>query len=145
MRRAACARSSPRGARRRGLEFGGRGCRTIYRRHVVLGSEHVDGSLAKADDLSWPLQQPATEYCRDEIWNRPDLDRRSRSILHLGMISAPNRPTRTPVPHPRRHYHLLSKDELRKIFLQVAVYCGMPAAIESFRLAREVFEEIRLE
>ena len=119
--------------------------RGLATRRAVLGPEYVDGSLAKADDFSWPLQQMATEYCWDEIWNRPGLDRRSRSILNLGMISALNRPHELKLHIRGALNNGLTKDELREIFLQVGVYCGLPAAIESFRLAREVFAEMGLE
>lgn len=119
--------------------------RGLATRRAVLGSDYVEGSLAKADDFSWPLQQLTTEYCWDEIWNRPGLDRRSRSILNLGMISALNRPHELKLHIRGAINNGLTKDELREIFLQVGVYCGIPAAIESFRLAREVFAEMGLE
>lgn len=119
--------------------------RGLETRRAVLGSEYVDGSLAKADDFSWPLQQLTTEYCWDEIWNRPGLDRKSRSILNLGMISALNRPHELKLHIRGAINNGLTKVELQEIFLQVGVYCGIPAAIESFRLAREVFKEMGLE
>ncbi|MGO4831961.1 carboxymuconolactone decarboxylase family protein, partial [Rhizobiaceae sp. 2RAB30] len=66
--------------------------RGLKTRRAVLGSDYVDRSLEQADEFSWSMQQLTTEWCWDEIWNRPGLDRRSRSILNLGMIAALNRP-----------------------------------------------------
>ena len=119
--------------------------RGLETRRAVLGPEYVDNSVAQADDFTWPLQVLATEFCWDEIWNRPGLDRRSRSILNLGMISALNRPHELRLHIRGAINNGLTKEELREIFLQVAVYCGMPAALDSFRVAREVFKEMGLE
>ncbi|WP_429819320.1 carboxymuconolactone decarboxylase family protein [Ensifer sp. B1-9] len=111
-------------------------------RREVMGDAYVDAALGKATDFTWPMQQLVTEYCWDTIWNRPGLDRRSRSILNLGMISVLNR------PHELRGHvrgainNGLSKDEIQEIFLQVAIYVGVPAAIDSFRHAQEVFNEM---
>ncbi len=111
-------------------------------RTEVLGSKYVDRSLANADDFSWPIQQLSTEYCWDEIWNRPGLDRRSRSILNLGMIAALNRPHELKIHIRGAIQNGLSKEEIREILLQIACYCGIPAGIDSFRLAREAFSEM---
>jgi len=114
-------------------------------RRAVLGSEYVDRSLEQADDFNWDLQRLATEYCWDEIWNRPGIDRRTRSVLNLGMISALNRPHELKIHIRGAINNGLTKDELKEIFLQVAVYCGMPAALDSFRIAREVFKEMGID
>ncbi len=113
-------------------------------RQAVLGNEYVARSLGAADDFNWPVQKLATEYCWDEIWNRPDLDRRSRSILNLGMIAALNRPHELKVHIRGALNNGLTQAELREVFLQIAVYCGMPAGFDSFRLAKEVFTEMGL-
>jgi 4-carboxymuconolactone decarboxylase len=114
-------------------------------RTAVLGSEYVEKSLASADDFSWSMQQLSTEYCWDEIWNRPGLDRRSRSILNLGMIAALNRPHELKLHIRGAIQNGLTKDELKEIFLQVACYCGIPAGIDSFRLAREAFKDMGID
>lgn len=114
-------------------------------RTAVLGSEYVEKSLASADDFSWSMQQLSTEYCWDEIWNRPGLDRRSRSILNLGMIAALNRPHELKLHIRGAIQNGLTKDELKEIFLQIACYCGIPAGIDSFRLAREAFKEMGID
>lgn len=117
----------------------GRGLKT---RREVLGGAYVDASINKATDFNWPMQELVTEYCWDEIWNRPGLDRKSRSILNLGMISALNRPHELKLHVRGAINNGLSKDQIREIFMQVSIYCGVPAAIDSFRLAQEVFEEM---
>jgi 4-carboxymuconolactone decarboxylase len=119
--------------------------RGLVTRRAVLGSDYVDGSIDKADAYGWPLQQLTTEWCWDEIWNRPGLDRRSRSILNLGMISALNRPHELKLHVRGAINNGLTKDEIREITLQVAVYCGMPAALDSLRIAREVMKEMGLD
>jgi 4-carboxymuconolactone decarboxylase len=116
--------------------------RGLATRRAVLGDAYVDNSLNSATDFNWPLQQLTTEYCWDEIWNRPGLDRRSRSILNLGMIAALNRPHELKIHIRGALNNGITKEELREIFLQISVYCGMPAGIDSFRLAKEVFKEM---
>jgi 4-carboxymuconolactone decarboxylase len=119
--------------------------RGLATRRAVLGPEYVDGSLAKADAFSWPMQKLTTEFCWDEIWNRPGLDHRSRSILNLGMISALNRPHEFKIHIRGAITNGLTKNEIREICLQVAVYCGMPAGLDSFRLARDVLKEMGID
>jgi len=119
--------------------------RGLKTRRAVLGADYVDRSLEQADDFNWSMQQLTTEWCWDEIWNRPGLDRRSRSILNLGMIAALNRPHELKL-HVRGAFNNgLTKDELKEIFLQIGVYCGVPAALDSFRIAKEVFKELGID
>ncbi len=114
-------------------------------RKEVLGDDHVNRSMESANEFSWPIQKLATEYCWDEIWNRPGLDRRSRSILNLGMISALNRPHELKLHVRGAINNGVTKAELQEIFLQVAIYCGLPASIDSFRTAKEVLKEMDLD
>ncbi|MBY6122803.1 carboxymuconolactone decarboxylase family protein [Mameliella alba] len=116
--------------------------RGLKTRREVLGDTYVDASLDKATDFSWPMQQLVTEYCWDEIWNRPGLSRRDRSILNLGMISALNRQHELRTHVRGALNNGLTKEEITEIFLQVAIYCGVPAAIDSFRSAQQVLDEI---
>ncbi|KJC61269.1 4-carboxymuconolactone decarboxylase [Bradyrhizobium sp. LTSPM299] len=118
--------------------------RGLKTRRAVLGDAYVERSLEAADDFNWPAQKLTTEYCWDEIWNRPDLDKRSRSLLNLGMIAALNRPHELKIHIRGALNNGLAKAELREVFLQIAVYCGMPAGLDSFRLAKEVFKEMGL-
>ncbi len=111
-------------------------------RRRVLGDAYVDRSLNAADDFNWPMQKLATEFCWDEIWNRPGLDHRSRSLVNLGMIAALNRPHELKIHVRGALNNGISRSELREVLLQIAVYCGVPAGIDSFRMAKEVFDEL---
>ncbi|HEX5464506.1 MAG TPA: 4-carboxymuconolactone decarboxylase [Burkholderiales bacterium] len=111
-------------------------------RREVLGAEHVDTSLKNADDFNRPMQEFVTEYCWGEIWNRPGLDRRTRSFINLAMLTALNRPHELRLHVRGALNNGISKDEIREVFMQAAIYCGVPASIGSFRVAREVFAEL---
>jgi 4-carboxymuconolactone decarboxylase len=111
-------------------------------RREVLGAEYVDTSLKNADDFNRPMQEFVTEYCWGEIWNRPGLDRRTRSFINLAMLTALNRPHELRVHVRGTLNNGLSKDEIREVLMQTAIYCGVPASIDSFRVAREVFAEL---
>ena len=111
-------------------------------RKEVLGAEHVERSMASADDFTMPLQELVTEYCWGAVWGRETLDRKTRSFINLAMISALNRPHELKLHVRGALNNGLTKDEIREVLLQVAIYCGVPAAIDSFRAAREIFDEI---
>ena len=111
-------------------------------RREVLGAEHVDKAIGSADDFSRPLQELITQYCWGEIWGRPGLDRRTRSMINLAMISALNRPHEVKAHVKGALNNGLTKDDIKEVFLQVAIYCGVPAAVDSFRSAQEVFKEL---
>jgi len=113
-------------------------------RREVLGAEYVDQAIRNADDFNLPLQELVTEYCWNEIWNRPGLDRKTRSIVNLAMLTALNRPHELKLHVKGAINNGLSKDEIAEIFLQSAIYCGVPAAIDSFRTAKDVFKEMDL-
>lgn len=111
-------------------------------RREVLGAEYVDNSIRNADEFNRPMQELVTEYCWNEIWNRPGLDRKTRSIVNLAMLTALNRPHELKLHVKGAINNGLSKNEISEIFLQTAIYCGVPAAIDSFRTAKEVFKEM---
>jgi 4-carboxymuconolactone decarboxylase len=111
-------------------------------RRAVLGSEYVDKSIAAADDFTRPLQEIVTQYCWGEVWGRPNLERKTRSLLNLAMLSALNRPHEVQLHVRGALNNGVTKDEIREVFLQVAIYCGVPAAMDSFRIAKEVFKEM---
>jgi 4-carboxymuconolactone decarboxylase len=113
-------------------------------RRAVLGAEHVDKSLAAAaaDDFTRPMQELTTQYCWGEVWGRPGLERKTRSLLNLAMLSALNRPHEIKLHVRGALNNGVTKDEIREVFLQVAIYCGVPAAMDSFRVAKEVFKEM---
>jgi len=114
-------------------------------RREVNGDEVVDNILANTDDFSLPMQELVTEYCWGKIWGRPGLDRRSRSILNIGMLAALDRPDAL-AGHIRGGIENgLTQDEIRECLLQIACYAGMPAGLASFAVARRVFEEMNAE
>jgi len=88
------------------------------------------------------MQELATEYCWGYVWGREGLPRKTRSMLNLAMISALNRPHELKMHIAGALRNGLTREEIREIFLQVAIYCGVPAGVDSFRVAREVFAEI---
>ena len=110
-------------------------------RRAVLGSEHVDRSLAEADEFTRPLQELITEYCWGAIWTRPGLPRKTRSLINIAMITALNRPHEVKLHLRAALRNECTKEEIMEVLLQAAIYCGVPAAVDSFRIAREVFKE----
>lgn len=111
-------------------------------RREVLGADYVDRAMAAADEFSRPMQELSTEFCWGHVWSRPGLTRRERSLLNLGMISALNRPHELKLHVRAALNNGLTREAIREALLQVAVYCGIPAGMDSFRLASEVFSEL---
>ncbi len=116
--------------------------RGLQIRREVLGAAYVDKALATADDFGKPLQDLVTEYCWGAVWGREELPKKTRSMLNLAMISALNRPHELKAHIKGALTNGVTKDEIREIFLQVAIYVGVPAAVDSFRIAREAFAEV---
>jgi 4-carboxymuconolactone decarboxylase len=114
-------------------------------RKQVLGADYVERSMAGADEFSRPMQELSTEYCWGYVWTRPGLALRDRSLINLGMISALNRPHELKLHVKAALNNGVTRDEIREVLLQVAVYCGVPAGIDSVRIAREAFAEIEQE
>jgi len=110
------------------------------RRHV-LGDEYVDRALAQADAFCQPLQELVTEYCWGTVWARSDLALAERSLINLAMISALNRPHELKIHVKGALRNGVSREKIREVLLQVAIYCGVPAAVDSFRVAREAIAE----
>ena len=111
-------------------------------RRAVVGAEYVDKSLASADSFNRPMQELVTEYCWGAVWGREELPHKSRSMLNLAMISVLNRPHELKLHIAGALRNGVTKEEIREVFLQVAIYAGVPAAIDSFRIAREVFDSL---
>lgn len=111
-------------------------------RREVLGSEYVDASIRNATDFNIDMQELVTQYCWGDIWNRPGLERKTRSFLNLAMLTALNRPHELKLHLRGALNNGATKDELKEVLLQAAIYCGVPAAIDSFRVASEVFKEM---
>jgi 4-carboxymuconolactone decarboxylase len=116
--------------------------RGLKTRRAVVGDAYVDKSLASADDFTWPMQVLVTENCWEDIWNRPGLDKRSRSILNLGMIAALNRPHELRLHVRGAINNGMSREELREVCLQIACYCGFPAALDTQRIVLDVLAEM---
>jgi 4-carboxymuconolactone decarboxylase len=111
-------------------------------RREVLGAEYVDNAIKNADAFNKPLQELVTEYCWGAVWGRPGLPKKTRSMLNLAMLTALNRPHEIKLHVKGALNNGISREEIAEIFLQAGVYCGVPAAIDAFRTAKEVFDEI---
>jgi 4-carboxymuconolactone decarboxylase len=114
-------------------------------RREVLGDDHVDRSMAAVDDLNRSLQEFITQYCWGEIWSRPGLDRKARSMINVAMLAALNRPHELKVHIRGALRNGLDKAEIAEILLQAAFYAGGPAALDAVRVAREVYREEGIE
>ena len=115
----------------------------LKNRREVLGAEYVDKSIASADDFNMPLHELVTEFACGAVWGRDsELQRKQRSIINLAMLTALNRPHELKLHIRGAVNNGVTKEEMREIFLQSAVYCGFPAAIDAFRTAREVLKEM---
>jgi len=110
-------------------------------RKAVIGAEYVEKSLNNASEFSRPMQELVTEYCWGEVWGRPGLPRQTRSLINLAMITALNRSHELKVHVRGALRNGVTREEIQEVFLQTAIYCGVPAALESFRCAEEVFKE----
>lgn len=110
-------------------------------RREVLGAQYVDNAIAKADGFTQDLQQFVTEHAWGAVWTRDGLDRRTRSFLNLAMLTALNRPAELKLHVRGAINNGITRDEMKEVFLQATVYCGAPAGIEAFKIAKEVFAE----
>jgi 4-carboxymuconolactone decarboxylase len=113
--------------------------RGLKNRKEVLGEAHVERSFATADDFTMPYQDLITEYCWGAVWDRPGLPRKTRSLLNLAMLTALNREEEFKLHVRAAFRNGVTKDEIREVLLQTAIYCGVPAANSAFKQAREVF------
>ena len=111
-------------------------------RKSVLGEEYVNRALANKDEFTGPLQDLVTEYCWGAVWGREELSKRDRSLLNIAMISILNRPHELKIHVKGALVNGLSRDEIREALLQVAIYGGVPCAVDSFRIAKEAFAEL---
>jgi 4-carboxymuconolactone decarboxylase len=111
-------------------------------RREVLGAEHVDRSMAGVGDFSMPIQQLVTEYCWGVIWNSDGLERKTRSLLNIAMLTALNRNHELAVHVKGALTNGATTREIQEVLLQTAVYVGFPAALESFRVAERALHEV---
>jgi 4-carboxymuconolactone decarboxylase len=111
-------------------------------RKEVLGKEYVEKSLAGADDFTRPLQELVTKYCWGEIWGSGSLERRDRSLINIALLSVLNRPHELKLHVKGALTNGVTRDEIRDVLMQVAIYCGVPAAIDATRTAKEALAEV---
>jgi 4-carboxymuconolactone decarboxylase len=110
-------------------------------RRSVLGAEFVDHAIKNANDFNRPLQQLVTEYCWGEIWTRPGLEKKTRSLLNLAILTALNRPHELKLHTAGALRNGCTPEEIQEVLLQCAIYVGIPAAVDSFRIATEVIND----
>jgi 4-carboxymuconolactone decarboxylase len=120
----------------------GRLARGLAIRREVLGDEHVERSTASVTEFTAASQELVTEFCWGEVWTRPGLDRRTRSLINLAMLTALNRMHEFRVHVRGAINNGATVDEIRETLLQAMVYCGAPAGLESFREAQAVLDEM---
>ncbi len=109
-------------------------------RRKVLGTDYVDGSLAKADDFMMAFQNITTEWCWGYAWTRPGLEHRTRSMLNLAMLTALGKPAELKLHVKGALANGVTVDEIKEILLHATVYCGIPAGLDAFKAAHEVLK-----
>lgn len=114
--------------------------RGFENRKAVLGAEHVERSWANADDFTRPIQELVTEYCWGAVWGRDDLSRKTRSIINIAMLTALNRPHELKIHVQGGLRNGLTVEEIRGVLLQTAIYCGVPASMDAFRVASDAIK-----
>jgi 4-carboxymuconolactone decarboxylase len=112
--------------------------RGLQTRREVLGADYVDASMARADDFMMAFQRITTEWAWDYVWNRPGLDRRTRSLLNLAMLTALGKSAELKLHVKGALTNGVTVEEIKEVLLQASVYCGIPAGLEAFRAADEV-------
>ena len=110
-------------------------------RKQVLGDDYVERSLQSADDFNMPFQRLVTEYAWGAVWSRDGLPLKTRSLLNLAMLAALNRPEELKLHLTGALRNGVTESEIREVFLQVAIYAGAPAAMDAFRIAREMLRK----
>jgi 4-carboxymuconolactone decarboxylase len=114
-------------------------------RREVLGAAYVDKSVQAVDDFMVPMQKMTTEWCWGEVWTRPGLDRRTRSIINLAMLTALNRPHEIRLHVRGALNNGLTVAEIQEVLIQACIYCGVPAALDAFKVAKEVIDQVAAE
>ena len=110
-------------------------------RREVLGAEFVDKAQAAVDDFNRPFAEMLNTYCWNDVWNRPGLPRQTRSMLNLAMLSALGKEHELKLHINGALNNGVTREQIREVYMQVGIYCGVPAAVVSFRCAKEVFKE----
>jgi len=113
-------------------------------RRAVLGDEHVDRAVAATTDFNRDFQEFITRNAWGEIWTRPGLPRHTRSLLTLAMMIALNRGEEFRMHVKAALNHGVTRDQIKEVLLQSAVYCGVPAANSAFHIATDLFQEMEM-
>jgi 4-carboxymuconolactone decarboxylase len=111
-------------------------------RREVLGAEYVDGSLARADDFMMAFQRITTEWCWGYAWTRPGLDKKTRSLLNLAMLTALNRSPEIKLHVRGALNNGVTVDEIKETLIHATIYCGIPAGLDAFKAANDVLKEV---
>jgi len=111
-------------------------------RRAVLGADYVDAAIANADEFTRPLQELVTSYCWGDVWGRTELDRRTRSMLNLAMLTALGKPHELRLHVRGAITNGVTPTEIREVLLQTAIYCGVPAAIDASRTAHDELKQL---
>ncbi len=114
-------------------------------RKQVLGDEYVDRAIENATDFNRHFQEVVTEYCWGGVWGSPTLSHKQRSMLNLGMLAALNRQQEFELHFRGAIKNGCSLEELRDVLEQITIYCGVPAGVEAFRIARRVLDDLGLD
>ena len=117
--------------------------RGLQTRKEVLGEQYVERSLAGDSEFRKPMQDLVTEFCWGAVWTRDGLDRKTRSLINIAMLTALGKPTELGAHVRGALNNGCTTEEIQEVLLQAAVYCGMPAALDSFRVAEKVIDEQR--
>jgi 4-carboxymuconolactone decarboxylase len=110
-------------------------------RREVLGTEHVNRSLEQCSEFARPIQELVTEYCWGAVWSREGLEKKTRSMINIAMLTALNRSHELSVHIKGALHNGLTESEIQEILLQCAIYVGVPASLESFRIAEKAIAE----
>lgn len=138
----AAAAKTPAAPKRRAEFASAQFAKGLEVRRAVLGGEYVDASIASASEFMVDFQKLVTEYCWGDVWTRPGLDRKHRSMLNLAMLTALNRPNELKLHLRGALTNGVSRDEIKEILLQACIYAGIPAGLDAFKVADGVFKEI---
>lgn len=114
-------------------------------RKSVLGDTYVEKSIGSADDFTMPLQRLVTEYCWGAVWGREELPKKMRSLINIALLGTLNRPHELKIHVKGAIRNGCTPEEIREVLLQIGIYSGIPAAVDSFRVAREALAEIEEE
>lgn len=114
-------------------------------RKDVVGEEYVERALANAEDFGKPFQDLVTEYCWGAIWGRDGLDRKTRSMINLAMLAALNRSAELKLHTRGALRNGVTVEEITEVLLQATIYCGVPAGVTAFNVAREAINDVAAE